>query len=139
MRTLHLTNILLPLSLITAPCLSPSQRSTQSCSLNLTETRAPQTSSSPRAGMEDTCPCPLSCRAVFGGCCIEALCGEEGVCSLHGELCYYLILAVTSCRLLGRLVIKHAATSPRVLRHASVDNNLTRKTMTDTLVIYILM
>lgn len=67
--------------------------------------------------------------------CVE----EEGVCSLHGELCYYLILAETSCRLLGRLVFKHALTSPRVSRGASLGNSLTRNIMTDTLAIYILM
>lgn len=64
---------------------------------------------------------------------------EEGVCSLHGELCYYLILAETSCRLLGGMVIKHAVTSPCVSHGASVDNSLTRNIMTDTLAIYILM
>ncbi|KAK1885194.1 Adenine deaminase [Dissostichus eleginoides] len=42
MRTLHLTNILLPLSLITALCLSPSQRGTQSCSKK-SETQEPRT------------------------------------------------------------------------------------------------
>lgn len=68
-----------------------------------------------------------------------SLCREAGVCSLHGELCYYLILVETSCRLLGRLVIKHAVTSPCVSCGTSVDNSLTRNIMTDTLAIYILM
>lgn len=68
-----------------------------------------------------------------------SLCREVGVCSLHGELCYYLILVETSCRLLGRLVIKHAVTSPSVTCVASVDNGLIRNIMTDTLFIYILM
>lgn len=63
------------------------------------------------------------------------LCREEGVCSLHGELCHYLILVETSCWLLGRLVIKHAATSPCMSSGASVDNSLTRNIMTDTLTI----
>lgn len=51
-----------------------------------------------------------------------SLCREVGVCSLHGELCYYLILDETSCRLLGRLVIKHAVTRPCMTHGASVDN-----------------
>ncbi|KAF3836061.1 hypothetical protein F7725_028619 [Dissostichus mawsoni] len=56
MRTLHLTNILLPLSLITALCLSPSQRGTQSCSKK-SETQEPRTDLLiPRAETEDTCP-----------------------------------------------------------------------------------
>lgn len=81
---------------------------------------------------------------MFEWCRREAVCaslcvGEAGVCSLHGELCYYLILAERSCRLLGRLVIKHAVTSPGVSRGASMDNNLTRSIMTDPRAINTLM
>jgi len=72
-------------------------------------------------------------------CVCVSLCRKAGVYSLHGELCYYLILAETSCRLLGRLVIKHAVTSPCVSRGASVDNSLTRSIMTDPRAINILM
>lgn len=68
-----------------------------------------------------------------------SLCREAGVCSLHGELYYYLILFETSCRLLGRLVIKHAVTSPCTTLGASVGNSLTRNRKTVTFTIYILM
>lgn len=61
-------------------------------------------------------------------------CREEGVCSLHGELCHYLILVETSCRLLGRMAIKHEV-SPCMSHGVSVYNNLTRNIMTDTLAI----
>lgn len=64
-----------------------------------------------------------------------SLCREEGVCSSHGKLCHYLILVETSCRLLGRLVIKHEVISPCMLHGVSVDNSLTRNIMTDTLAI----
>lgn len=63
-----------------------------------------------------------------------SLCREEGVCSLHGELCHYLILVETSCRLLGRMVIKYEV-SPCMSHGGSVHNSLTRNIMTDTLAI----
>lgn len=68
-----------------------------------------------------------------------SLCREVGVCSLHSELYYYLILFETSCKLLGKLVIKHAVTSPCATLGASVDNSLSRNGNTVTFTIYTLM
>lgn len=96
MRTLHLTNILLPLSLITVPCVSPSQCSIHSRKTR-NETQAPHTSLCPRAccGPAAALPC---LEGVAVGLSALSLCREVGVCSLHGELCYYLMWAETSCR-----------------------------------------
>lgn len=139
MRTPHPTNILLPLSLITALRLSPRQNSTQP------QTQTPrQPLSSPRApngrhmSTSAALP-PRVCRVLRRGRPCVSLCREGAVCSLHGELCHYLILVETSCWLLGRSVIKHAAPSPHMSSGASTDNSLTRNVLAHTFIILIMM
>ena len=128
MRTLHLTNILLPLSLITASCLSPGQRSTQNFQRKPPLKHKHHKPFHPQEPKQKTHVCvrcaaaPCSEGAVVKPCVCVSLCKEASVCSLHGELCHYLILAETSCRPLCWLVIKHEVTSPCVTHGTLVLN-----------------